>query len=400
MSTINELQSAAVTLTLSVVTPSGKIATQLGTGFFIDSVHVVTAAHVVLTKLPRVPASSYYLTRVQSIIGVIQNGSNSDVIGLKLIGLSPINDVAVLEAINPPSHATLSFVDPSSIIAGTQLFTYGNLLNRDVRAISSGVMRDDRMTYQGSPILPELIDANISIGGGVSGGPIATAEGGVVGLVSFTLNWLQSQGYLISTGTTVGPRSGTIQKIVNDILAGNNTVTVSDPYGDWLHWQMPGLNATFNYVQPMSFLTAINGISVDGLNAPLPTSVNVGVFVTDIPSGSPLEGILAVGDMITAINGTPVGYESSSQSSVGEILLGLSVGSSVSITYAKASNYLSSLTTSVTLQPLSSTYDVIYSSAQVLSTDYTTRVAYNLGSGNALAPPTVSSSITSPPPAL
>jgi len=104
--------------------------------------------------------------------------------------------------------------------------------------------------------------------------------------------------------------------------------------------------------------------------------------------------------MITAINGTPVGYESSSQSSVGEILLGLSVGSSVSITYAKASNYLSSLTASVTLQPLSSTYDVIYSSAQVLSTDYTTRVAYNLGSGNALAPPTVSSSITSPPPAL
>jgi len=391
MSTINQLQSAVVTLTLSVVTSSGTIATQLGTGFFIDSTHVITAAHVVLTKFPRQPASSYYLTRVQSIIGVIQNGANSNLVQLKLIGLSPINDVAVLEAINPPSHSTLTFVDASTIDPGTPLFTYGNLLNRDVRSISGGIMRDNRMTYQGAPILPELIDANISIGGGISGSAIVTSKGNVVGLVSFTLNWLQSQGYLISTGTTVGPRSTTIQKIVTDILAGNNTVKVSDPYGDWLHWQMPGLNADFNYVQPMSLLTAINGVSVDGLNAPLPATTNVGAFVVSIPSGSPLDGLLSVGDMITAINGVPVGYESSSQSSIGQILLDLAIGDVVNITYAKSSNYLIPLTTSVTLQALSPTYDIIYNSAQVLSTDYTQRISYKLGSSNALTQPTISS---------
>jgi S1-C subfamily serine protease len=392
MNPINSVvDGAIVNLTMAMIDTSNNIFTEVATGFFIDQTHVVTVAHAILTPAPRVPASTYYLTRVQRIIGTVNYNNEGYASDFKLIGLSPINDVAVLEATGTlPPHTFLKFGDTYTTPPGTVLYVIGDLLNRDIRAISSGILRDNRMTYQGSPILPELVDANISIGGGVSGSPIFTADGTVVGLVSFTLNWLQTEGYLISTGTTAGPVTSTIKMVVDDILAGKNVHTVTDVFGNWLHWQMPGLNATFNYVQPVSLLTAINGISTAALNAPLPQTTNEGVFVTSIDDGSPLSGYLSVGDMIVAINGITVGYESSSQSSIGEILKSLTIGSNVTLTIkTSASNYSATGSVSVTLQPLSHKYDIIYNDAQTLSTSYVTRVAYKLGSANASATATI-----------
>lgn len=383
------LRAGTVNLIFSIVNPSGNIETDIATGFFIDDTHVVTVAHAVLTKLARQPVAEYYLTRVERIIGTVKVQDSAYVVNLNLIGLSPINDVAVLEVVNPPSHSSLKFVDSSQVVPGTEVYVIGDLLNRDVRALSSGVLRDNRMIYGGAPLLPALLDANISIGGGISGSPIVTSSGSVVGMVSFTLNWLQNQGYFVATGTTIGPTSETIQQIVNDILANKNVVNVNDTFGDWLHWQMPGLNATFNYVQPLSMLTAINGISVDALNKPLPFTTNDGVFVLDT-TASQVSGLVNVNDDITHINGQAIGYLSSSQSSIGEILKKLSIGDSVTmVVRTAASNYQSTETVNATLAALSPSYDVIYSNAQILSTSYQTRSAQNLGSNDNIQVPTI-----------
>jgi S1-C subfamily serine protease len=361
------IKDAIVDITAATIDQEGVLYSVSGTGFFIDSVHVVTAARVVTTTVNRVPAASYYIVPVQRIIGVVYNNGEALTITLKLIGLSPVNDVAVLQAVNPPAHSSLSWGVARNTPVGTEVYTIGDLLNRDARALSGGILRDNRMTFTANPMTAELIDTNISLGGGITGAPIVTSNGQVIGIVTFTLDWLQSSGQLLATGSTVGTSQEIAQRVVGDIIAGKNTITVQDPVGNWLQYIPSALGAPYTFVKPIDLLPKTSSGAPDLTASPLIDKVE-GVFVVSMDPGSPLASYLNNGDMITHVNGQYIGYQQIEQVSMGTALAHVPVGTPV-VVYARsaASNYQSSFDFQVVTIPMSNTRDTIYSDVQVLS---------------------------------
>jgi S1-C subfamily serine protease len=361
------IKDAIVDITAATIDQEGVLYSVSGTGFFIDSVHVVTAARVVTTTVNRVPAASYYIVPVQRIIGVVYNNGEALTITLKLIGLSPVNDVAVLQAVNPPAHSSLSWGVARNTPVGTEVYTIGDLLNRDARALSGGILRDNRMTFTANPMTAELIDTNISLGGGITGAPIVTSNGQVIGIVTFTLDWLQSSGQLLATGSTVGTSQEIAQRVVGDIIAGKNTITVQDPVGNWLQYIPSALGASYTFVKPIDLLPKTSSGAPDLTASPLIDKVE-GVFVVSMDPGSPLASYLNNGDMITHVNGQYIGYQQIEQVSMGTALAHVPVGTPV-VVYARsaASNYQSSFDFQVVTIPMSNTRDTIYSDVQVLS---------------------------------
>jgi S1-C subfamily serine protease len=402
----NTLRAATIDISAASVNTAGDLVVTHGTGFFIDKTHVATAAHLLLTTSDRSPASSYYLSRVQRIIGSF-HGSLFD---LKLIGLSPINDVAVLEAVGAPSnHGVLEWGNSSQATVGETVYTLGNLLSMDVKALSAGVLRNNKMTYSSNAMVSEVLDVNIATGGGNSGAPFVDSSGKVIGIVSFTLNWQQANPvgiqYLLNTGTTCGPTQTVAQKIIEDILAGKNTITVEDPLGNWLHWTQSALAAVYQYNTPISLLIDTYGATVDGLNKPIVDPDVKGAVITSIEENNPLGLYLSPGDMIVSINGNPIGYQAENQVSIGQALLSVPVGTEVVVgaklkdTGYKVTGYIPAVT-----KQLSQTSDHIRQNVQVLNTGFTTTLAEDLAKltvaivslGIALAK--LISAATSPPP--
>ena len=331
---------------LTTMTPvNGKIVTSIASGFFIDNKHIVTIASLVMLS------PHYLLKRVQRILVTIMVEQTAQVVDAKLLGLSPINDVAVLEISQPICHTNLSLVDSRTVEPGTSVYVLGNLLNRDPRALTQGTIRDNATKLQQAPQLPELMDVDVYVGGGILGSPIVIDKG-AVGMLAFTLNWQQKAGYLISTGTAIGPTSNTINTIVADILNKHQVVEVTDSYGNWLHWQTPSIGGVYSFVTPYLLL----GNNIKG---PIIQQYNQGAIMTTSPP-------LNEGDIILTINGKSIGYLES-QTTIGQVLLHFSLGDRVTIGYTtKSSDYTDHLITDIELTPLAN--DFIYSSAQTAAT--------------------------------
>lgn len=376
----NLLRNSCVDITAAYITNDDSLFSEHGTGFFIDDSHVVTAAHLLLASEQRNPPSSYYLNRVQRIVATFKG----QLFNLKLVGLSPLNDVAVLEAVNPPSHSYLKWGDSASASAGVNVYTIGNILSMDVKALSEGVLRNNNMTYVSNPMVGQLLDVNLTTGGGNSGAPFVDSLGNVLGIVSFTLNWqqvnvLNNLNYLINTGTTCGPSQAVAQRIVDDILAGRNVTYVADVFGPWLHWVQSSLGASYNYVTPTLRLTTLEGTSVSSLKDPIVSDKVDGVMIDSIEAGSSLNEYLYPGDIITAVNGNRIGYVSSAQKSLGQLLSELPINADVDLSVmVKNYNYALTSIPAVT-QMISQASDHIRKNVQVLNTGNTSNLAFAIG---------------------
>lgn len=365
------LSNAVISITSAYIDSSGLLGVMNGTGFFIDDSHIISAAHLFQTS-SRTPATNYYIQKTQRIVGSL-NGTLFD---LSLVGMSPVNDIAVLKASNAPSHGSLSWATGQSI--GEKVYTLGNLLNMDTKALSEGILRNTSMTYVSDAMVGELVDVNMTLGGGDSGGPLVDSNNNVIGMVSFTLNWQQfneynpALKYLISSGTVAGPTSGVIQEVANDILAAKNVINVSDPLGDWLQWKQAALGATYSYVSPGTLLQSLYGQESpqDMLNKPIVNPNIQGVMIDSMEAGSNLSLYLYPGDVITAVNGIPVGYMSLSQKSLGQALMNVPIGSAVDLSVLVKSRGYTAARALVTTVQLTSTNDHIRENIQIINTGF------------------------------
>jgi hypothetical protein len=399
------LNAAVINISTASIDTGGQTVINRGTGFFIYKDYVVTSASVVLMGPPREPPVSYYLQRVQRIVGVVRTKEGTAVeIELSLIGISPINDIAVLLAINPPDHGILQWGDSQNAVPGTIVYTVGNLLNEDTMALSSGVLRDNRLSYISNPNVAQLIDTNIALGGGMGGAPIVDGKGHVLGVVSFTVNWLQQAGFLISTGTTTGVSQYTAQFVFEQIAEGRYCELVIDPLGNWLRWMPTSFGADFSFIQPIDLIVLNQGLAKNITNATPDTLTGTyvldkvqGAMITDFTPGAPLANYMDVGDIIEYVNGIPIGYQTKIHSSISTALWLIIPGAKIPVgARLKSEGYKYLRYFDIETKLMTQRLDVIYSSAQTLSTNIVDEPS-NVGHLNPVAPTDLYATYVLPP---
>jgi S1-C subfamily serine protease len=147
----------------------------VGTGVVIvDKGIILTNLHVVLSA-----------KRVQVVFA---DGLESDA---TVTGVQPENDLAVLQAQTIPDDLTAATMRSTANLAlGDQVFAVGfpfGIGPSVTAGVVSGLRREFR-SPGGERVLSNLIQFDAAVNPGSSGGPLVTAEGEVVGIVTAILN--------------------------------------------------------------------------------------------------------------------------------------------------------------------------------------------------------------------
>jgi S1-C subfamily serine protease len=220
-----------------------------------------------------------------------------------VVGYDPVDDVAVIQIQNPPSHLTPApFGDSSSLSVGDPVVALGNALGRGgTPAVASGTVTalDQSITAQDGQLsenLSGLIETDADIVPGDSGGPLVDTSGKVVGMDtagsdSGRQQGVAVQGYAIPTNAA--------RQIAGQIVAGQG-----------------GGSIIIGSHGPL--------MGVDVENAP----AGDGAMVVDIVPNSPAQSAgIKAGDVINSLNGTTV----TSQSDLTQALFDLKAGDTVQV---------------------------------------------------------------------
>ena len=161
----------------------------VGTGVVIvDKGIILTNLHVVLSA-----------KRVQVVFA---DGLQSDA---TITGVRPEHDLAVLQAQTIPDDLFAATMrSTSNLKLGDQVFAVGfpfGIGPSVTAGVVSGLRREFR-SPEGKRLLTNLIQFDAAVNPGSSGGPLVTAEGEVVGIVTAILNPTE-QGFFVGIGFAV-----------------------------------------------------------------------------------------------------------------------------------------------------------------------------------------------------
>jgi len=137
----------------------------VGTGFLVDSTHLVTAAHV-----------------VEGAAGITV-AVNGQVVTATISGLNPSEDVALIKTDEPVTGHNFTFA-PTDPPIGTEVGVLGFPLGENFTFATgriSGLNRQDGPVFNG---VGHITQTDTSINPGNSGGPLVTLSGDVVGIVN------------------------------------------------------------------------------------------------------------------------------------------------------------------------------------------------------------------------
>ena len=273
--------AAAVKNAVVAIKVEGSSGQGQGSGVVIDAQgHIVTNNHVVS--------------------GAGQGAKLSVTIGDKtysaqVVGTDPSTDLAVLKLENPPSNLTVaSWGDSSTLKVGQPVMAVGNplglsdtvttgivsALNRPVttQAVNDNNVDDTNFNSQrdSDVVVTSAIQTNAAINPGNSGGALVDSSGALVGITSSIASLASngsSSGQSGNIGIGFAIPSAQVKSVVEQLIA-NGTVK-----------------------HPQLGIRASNGTS----------GTQLGAKVEDITQGSAAaQAGLQKGDLITAIDGTPV----------------------------------------------------------------------------------------------
>lgn len=215
-----------------------------------------------------------------------------------LIGADSISDIAVLK-IDAQSLPAAQFGDSAQLVTGESVAAIGNPLSSAFRltmtdGIVSAIDRD--VPYNGHKMT--VIQTNAAINGGNSGGALFNSFGQVVGITNMKMN----SSYTSIEGIGFAIPSSTVKNIVNALIRD----------GKVLGRTSIGLT-----------LGAVSAEAAEHYGIPQ------GLYVSDVAEGSDAQAQgIKTGDIITAINGSPV----MSTDEVSAIKDAMSVGDSMVLT--------------------------------------------------------------------
>ena len=217
----------------------------------------------------------------------------------KLVGADNVSDLAVLkveaEGLTPAEFCG------TAVSVGDAVAALGNPLGEELRGtltdgIISAINRD--VSYNSHSMT--LLQTNAAINEGNSGGPLLNMYGQVVGITNMKM--MGTSAYSAIEGIGFAIPTSTIQEVVNQLLR-NGRVTGRAAIG-----------------------VTIGPIPEDAAAA---YSLPDGLYVVSVAEGSDAAAKgLAEGDVITAIDGQGV----TTTAQVGEIIAGLEVGDTITMT--------------------------------------------------------------------
>jgi S1-C subfamily serine protease len=255
-----------------------------GSGFVYDQEgHIVTNYHVI--------------ENAEELSVTLANGKVYDA---KVIGVDPTNDLAVigLDA-NVDLPAPIAMGDSGNLRVGQFVVAIGNPFGLE-RTLTTGVISALGRVIQspeGNRFIGEAIQTDASINPGNSGGPLLDLKGRVIGVNSQIISPSQA-----SAGIGFAVSANTVRRVVPELIARG-------------YYPHPWLGTT------MLTLTSANAkvFRDGGMQVP----VEAGLLVSEVTPGSPADKagirggdravrvgryqLLLGGDIITAINGKPVG---------------------------------------------------------------------------------------------
>ncbi len=247
-----------------------------------------------------IDAKGHIVTNNHVVSGAGQGAKLSVTIGdktysAKVVGTDPSTDLAVLKLENPPSNLTVaSWGDSSKLKVGQPVMAVGNplglsdtvttgivsALNRPVttQAVNDNNVDDTNFNSQrdSDVVVTSAIQTNAAINPGNSGGALVDSSGALVGITSSIASLASngsSSGQSGNIGIGFAIPSAQVKSVVEQLIA-NGTVK-----------------------HPQLGIRASNGTS----------GTQLGAKVEDVTQGSAAaQAGLQKGDLITAIDGTPV----------------------------------------------------------------------------------------------
>jgi len=268
----------------------------------------------------------------------------------RVVGYDATRDVALLQLQGASGLKTVSVGNSSQVSLGTSVLALGNAQGQGgPPTIAPGIINATNRTITAgdsgsgtTETLHGMLQTSAQIQPGDSGGPLANAAGKVIGMdtaaSSSSTQGTSTLGYAIPINTALS--------IAHQIAAGQSSSTV--------HIGLPGFIGV-GVGNPSQGCQSSSGGGAGGFGGFGPGSgsgsgsgsgapTTSGALVCNVYSGTPAASSgLAVGDVITAVNGQQV----SSENALTQIMTRYGPGQTISITYENASG--STRTTSLKL---------------------------------------------------
>jgi serine protease Do len=225
---------------------------------------------------------------------------------VKVVGLDPLNDSAILKVDNPENFKAVKLGDSKTVNVGQQVIVIGNALGEYSNSVTSGIISGTGRSLVASDSygsayeqLSDMIQTDAAINGGNSGGPVVNAAGEVIGIATAYASSSQTVGFAIPIANVKG--------IINGVIATGK------------------------------FERAVLGVQYTPITADVAEQnklpVDYGAYISgDIASGSAGEAVgLKKGDIITEVNGIKIGKAGSLSTLIGEY----KVGDEITIKYLR-----------------------------------------------------------------
>lgn len=294
-------------------------ATPVGTGVVVIDTNLgyrggnAAGTGMVLTSSGEILTNNHVIRGATTIKVVIPGTSRSYT--AKVVGYDISDDVAVLQATGASNLRTVSLGTSTGLRLGQAVTAVGNAGGSGSLVTSTGTITGLARTITvsddsgGSQTLRNLIETDAGLEPGDSGGPLVNAAGKVVGMDTAASsgagfqNVARSDGYAIPINRALS--------VVKLIATGKSSTTV--------------------HIGKTAFL-GIAAVSTD--EVPQYYYSQQGAVVAGVVNGSPADAAgLAVGDLITAINGKTV----TSPTTISRIVLAQKPGWTITIAYLDSS---------------------------------------------------------------
>lgn len=274
------------------------------TGWFGQSSTQTSAGTgMIVTEDGYVLTNKHVIDGARKIKVVLDDGTSYD--DVELVGTDPLNDVAYLKINDASGLATVTLGNSKTLTPGQQVIAIGNALGQYHNTITAGIISGVGRSLtaysndlSSSENLSDMIQTDAAINAGNSGGPLVNAAGEVIGINTATSSDADGIGFAIPISSVKGMlKNITEHGSAKRAYAGVRYVNIT-----------PDLAVTYD----------------------LPVSAGAYLFTDNkesaIVAGGPGEKAgLKDGDIITKINGIPVGSAGSVSSLIGEYMPGDSV---------------------------------------------------------------------------
>jgi S1-C subfamily serine protease len=204
--------------------------------------------------------------------------SNGNGYAATVLGTDPYSDLAVLSVAAPSNEfKPVEIVSSSTLRVGEPVIAIGNpyglvgsLTTGVVSALGRSITEED---LAGGFSIANIIQTSTPINPGNSGGPLLNPVGNVVGVTTAIVSDSQGLGFAIPSNT---------------ILRELSALITTGSYTAHSYLGVSGQDMTYDLAQQIS------------------VSVTYGWRLASVTSGGPSEGVLNVGDIIIALNGSPI----------------------------------------------------------------------------------------------